>query len=224
LDTTQTLSTAPFTDEHLFGSIATGLEQRGLVILPGAMPLEITNCLQEEFSRLGSPAFRRAGIGRGHAQSVNRFVRRDRIHWIDESSQHAASWLTWADELRRYLNRRLYLGLFSFESQFAVYEPGAFYKRHVDAFRGEANRVLSIVVYLNQGWAPDQGGELVIYEADDSGMENTIRVTPELGTVAVFLSEEFPHEVLPVSRSRYSVAGWYRLNSSAGLDQIDPPQ
>ncbi len=221
MDITQPVGAANLTDETIFETIALGIEARGLVILPGAMPATITNDLQQEFSRLGTLAFRRAAVGRGQTQAINRFVRRDKIHWIDESSNLTASWLSWTDALRLYLNRRLYLGLFSFESHFAVYAPGAFYKRHVDAFRGEANRVLSVVVYLNQGWAPDQGGELVIYENEES---KQVRVTPELGTLVLFLSEEFPHEVLQVNRSRYSVAGWYRLNTSAALEQIDPPR
>ncbi|XOV90335.1 MAG: 2OG-Fe(II) oxygenase [Pseudomonadota bacterium] len=192
-----------------------------MVILPAIMPAEITNSLQQELTQLGAGAFHRAAVGRGQAQTVNRFVRQDRIYWIDEASVNTKAWLSWTESLRQFLNRRLYLGLFSFESHFAVYEPGAFYKRHLDAFRGEKNRVLSVVLYLNQGWAPDQGGELVIYEDMDG---TGLRVTPELGTLVLFLSEEFPHEVLPANRHRYSVAGWYRLNTSAALEQIDPPQ
>ena len=47
-------------------------------------------------------------------------------------------------------------------------------------------------------------------------------VTPSFGTIVVFLSEEFPHEVLPAKRDRYSIAGWFRLNSSIA-NNIDPP-
>lgn len=36
-----------------------------------------------------------------------------------------------------------------------------------------------------------------------------------LGTLVVFLSEEFEHEVLPAKRDRYSIAGWFRVNPSA---------
>lgn len=55
------------------------------------------------------------------------------------------------------------LGLFSFESHFAHYAPGAFYKTHVDAFKGQANRVLSVVYYLNEAWGAKDGGEMVLY-------------------------------------------------------------
>ena len=88
-------------------------------------------------------------------------------------------------------------------------------------FKGQQNRVLSLVVYLNPGWQHEDGGELVLYR-DESDAEG-IRVTPLMGTVVVFLSEEFPHEVLPAQRDRYSIAGWFRVNTSlAGA--IDPPR
>jgi len=48
-------------------------------------------------------------------------------------------------------------------------------------------------------------------------------VLPQLGTLVVFLSEEFPHEVLAAQRDRYSIAGWFRVNSSTA-QQIDPPR
>ena len=128
-------------------------------------------------------------------------------------------WLKWAAELQQYLNRHLFLGLFSFESHFAHYVPGAFYRRHRDAFRGQANRVLSVVVYLNKDWLDTDSGELVLY-ADDKDMLGT-KVLPSWGTIAVFLSEEFPHEVLPAKRDRYSIAGWYRLNTST-FERADP--
>lgn len=38
----------------------------------------------------------------------------------------------------------------------------------------------------------------------------------------LFLSEEFPHEVLPASRERYSIAGWFRVNGN-GAGRVDPP-
>jgi SM-20-related protein len=146
-------------------------------------------------------------------------VRRDEISWITGESEAGQIWLNWTAKLQTFLNRRLFLGLFSFESHFAHYPPGAFYKRHYDAFHGQANRILSIVVYLNPHWPLAAGGELVLYR-DDRDVEG-IKVTPALGTIVTFLSEEFPHEVLPATQDRYSIAGWFRLNTSIN-NQIDP--
>ena len=81
--------------------------------------------------------------------------------------------------------------------------------------------MLSVVTYLNPGWQNADGGELVLYQ-DEQDMTG-IKVAPLHGTVVVFLSEEFPHEVLPATRDRYSVAGWFRVNGSID-NRIDPPR
>ncbi len=39
------------------------------------------------------------------------------------------------------------------------------------------------------------------------------RVLPESGTVALFLSEEVPHEVRAARRDRFSIAGWFRVRT-----------
>ncbi|WP_234422160.1 2OG-Fe(II) oxygenase [Sedimenticola thiotaurini] len=212
---------APPEDDGLFERIACGLEDRGHVILPAALPEPIAAALLQYLSQQEQDRFHRARIGRGIEQTRNQFVRRDKIVWMDPAHPQADAWFNWTDRLQRYLNRRLFLGLFSFESHFAHYRPGDFYRKHLDAFRGESNRVLSLVTYLNRGWEPDQGGELVIYAPDD-GAEIT-RVMPTFGTLVIFLSEEFPHEVLAAERDRYSVAGWFRVNGSINR-QIDPPR
>lgn len=208
-------------DEALFERIAVGLEQQGYSICPAALPEGLSTSLFLEQQQLGAQRYRDAGVGRGGEFQTNPLVRSDEICWMAAESETEQQWRRWAGALQRYLNRRLFLGLFSFESHYAHYRPGDFYRRHVDAFRGQANRVLSLVVYLNPAWNPADGGELVLYR-DEQDFEG-VRVVPLMGTVAVFLSEEFPHEVLPARKDRYSVAGWYRVNATQGA-QIDPPR
>ena len=53
------------------------------------------------------------------------------------------------DSLREALNRGLFLGLEDFECHFALYPPGAFYRKHVDRFRDDDRRMVSAVIYLN---------------------------------------------------------------------------
>ncbi|MFC3150563.1 2OG-Fe(II) oxygenase [Litoribrevibacter euphylliae] len=208
------------TNETLFARIADDIEQRGYSINPVALPPFLNEALLEQVRSIDAQKFSDAGIGRGEDYVQSEFVRTDEICWITGESSAGKLWLEWSGGLQQYLNRRLFLGLFSFESHFAHYRVGDYYKRHLDAFKGEANRVLSLVVYLNSGWSLDDGGELVLYQ-DEQDREGT-KVTPLNGTVVVFLSEEFPHEVLPASRDRYSIAGWYRVNTSLG-NKIDPP-
>lgn len=208
-------------DETLFARIANDIEQSGYSIVPAALPADLIESLYVHSQKLQADQFVRAGIGRADDYIKNEFVRTDEICWINGESAAGENWLHWTSQLQHFLNRRLFLGLFSFESHFAHYKPGDYYKRHLDAFKGEANRVLSLVVYLNPGWTVADDGELVLYQNDEDKVG--IKVTPLLGTVVVFLSEEFPHEVLPAHRDRYSIAGWYRVNASVS-ERVDPPQ
>ncbi|MFQ3206581.1 MAG: SM-20-related protein [Glaciecola sp.] len=208
-------------NQILFAKVATDLIDKGYSIQPFALPIALSNNLVTQVSSMSPQAFVEAGIGRLNKHMHNDFVRRDEICWISGNSEAGAQWLDWTNKLQTYLNQHLFLGLFSFESHFAHYATGSFYKRHLDAFKGQANRVLSVVAYLNPNWQIGDGGELVLYqdELDTQGL----KVIPALGTLAIFLSEEFPHEVLPAKRDRYSIAGWYRINASSA-DRVDPPR
>lgn len=205
----------------LFNIIAQDLTQQGYSICPNALPADLALALFQHAQSMSDHKFKDAGIGRGDDFIQEESIRTDEICWISGDSPAGTAWLDWANQLKTYLNSRLFLGLFSFESHFAHYGVGDFYKRHLDAFRGEANRVLSVVVYLNPDWQADDGGELVLYE-NEQDLKGT-RVLPQLGTVAIFLSEEFPHEVLPAQADRYSIAGWFRVNTSLG-NKVDPPR
>jgi SM-20-related protein len=187
-------------------------------VLPDGLPADVARVLSSYADRIDADDFHAAAVGRGVEQQRNRLVRRDRIHWMDERDPALAPWRAWTESLRVHLNRRLFLGLFSFESHLAHYRPGDFYRTHVDAFRGEANRVISLVCYLNENWQEGDGGELVLYT--DPG---PLTVRPTFRTVVLFLSEEIPHEVKPAQRDRYSVTGWFRLNSSSP-ERVDPPR
>ncbi|NQY47741.1 MAG: 2OG-Fe(II) oxygenase [Colwellia sp.] len=213
-------------DNALFESIANDIVEKGYSISPCALPDDLSSLLLQHITELPGEDFKRAGIGRAKEHIIDELIRTDEISWITSNSEAGSSWIEWSESLQAYLNRRLFLGLFSFESHFSHYAKGDFYKKHKDAFKGEGNRVLSVVVYLNQHWSAADGGELVIYDdkSPDSSVvdQNIITVIPNFGTVVVFLSEEFPHEVLPARRDRYSIAGWFRLNNSIA-NNIDPP-
>ena len=216
----------PGADDPQFSDIAEQLAHRGFYIRPQGLPATVADDLACRYTSLAPDAFREAATGRGQDAGLNQFVRQSEIAWIeDESASASASdnspWITWTRGLQTALNQQLFLGLFSFESHFTRYPEGGFYRRHLDAFRGERNRVVSIVTYLNSGWLPEQGGELVIYPPD--GHESTLSVSPEAGTLVVFLSEDIPHEVRPCTRTRIAVSGWFRVNSGLGT-QLDPPR
>ena len=204
----------------VFDEIANALADTDYIILPAALPVDLTDALYLHMKSLEEEKFRRAGIGRDNLHHVNDFVRTDEICWLTGEHSSAKAYLNWMEHLRLGLNRRLFLGLFDYESHFAHYAPGAFYKKHLDAFKGNTNRVVTTVFYLNPNWMVEDGGELVMYSEKDEIIE---RVLPHYGKLVVFLSDRFPHEVLPAGRDRYSVAGWFRVNNSVGFT-VDPPQ
>ncbi len=214
-------TSGPHDNTPVFKRISENLAAQGYSFIDDAIPGDLANVLLARVTELKSNDFSPAGIGRADNQMLNNFVRRDEIRWLEHNDEAEHRWLQWTELLRIYLNRHLFLGLFSYESHFAHYEPGAFYKRHVDAFRGDSNRVLSVVLYLNRGWQTEDGGELLMYHENET--EPFTRVIPRMGKLAVFLSEEFPHEVLPAKRDRYSIAGWFRVNTST-TERPDPPR
>jgi SM-20-related protein len=212
-------------NDELFEKIAMDLMNNGLCVIENGVPEKMAKGLQVKAHNLQQSKYKPAAVGRGENLIANRQIRSDEICWIDDSSEVESAWLMWASELQQYLNRHLFLGLFSFESHFSHYAAGDFYEKHCDAFKGQANRILSVVTYLNEGWQPEFGGELLVYgDVEKGGGDDLVcSVTPEIGTLVVFLSEQFPHEVLPARHDRYSIAGWFRVNGS-GMGNIDPPR
>ena len=177
----------------------------------------------EQRAALADDAMARAAVGRDDVHQLNRFVRTDDTCWLDGDTPATRGFLGWMECLRLGINRHLYLGLFDYEAHFARYAPGAFYRRHVDAFGDlQRNRVLSTVLYLNPTWRPGDGGEMVLYAPGEGGAA-VETVQPLYGRLAVFLSERFPHEVLTTRTTRFSIAGWFRVNGSVD-GQIDPPR
>ncbi|MEE4330319.1 MAG: 2OG-Fe(II) oxygenase [Wenzhouxiangella sp.] len=207
-------------DEVLLEEAALALSRDGWWLGSGLLGDDRIDALIDELADLhAEDQLHRAGVGRDLDFQVDSDIRRDRIVWLSRQRPVQADFLDGMEKLRLAFNRWLFLGLFEFEAHFAHYPPGGFYKRHLDSFRGAANRIISVVFYLNRGWQPGDGGELVLYSED--GNRELVRIEPRAGNLALFLSEEIPHEVLPAYTDRLSIAGWFRLNASIN-GQIDP--
>jgi len=208
-------------DAILFSRISNDLLNKGYSIKLNALPILLANQLYQHVSMMSDESFAEAAIGRDQEHMKNVFVRSQKLSWITGDSMAGANWLSWAASLQAYLNRHLFLGLFSFESHYAHYGPGDFYKRHYDAFKGVSSRSLSIIVYLNRNWLSNEGGELVLYQDGDDTVG--LKVTPSFATVVAFLSSDYPHEVLRTHRDRYSIAGWFSPNTTTS-SRVDPPR
>jgi SM-20-related protein len=68
---------------------------------------------------------------------------------------------------------------------------------------------VSVILYLNEGWSPEEGGALRLYLGED-GDGPARDIPPVFGRMVVFWSERFFHEVLPAGRERMSLTGWLR--------------
>lgn len=207
-------------DEDQLDTIANALVECGYVVMDELVPIDLLNGLVIRFSELQTNVFKSAGVGRQESFQVHENIRSDKIHWLESNTKITTEFLQYMDALGAGLNRRLFLGLSDYESHFAHYPVGAFYQKHVDAFREsrnkpsqklQSNRAISTVLYLNENWLAESGGELILYSEDDKNILE--KILPEFGRVVIFLSEKFPHEVLPATRERNSIAGWFRVKN-----------
>jgi SM-20-related protein len=162
--------------------------------------------------------FRRAGIGRGEGQRMQTEVREDYVRWLDPpgASPSERRYFELMERLRQSLNSELTLGLFEFETHLALYPPGTRYRCHLDRFEDDDARIVSVSLYLNPEWSPDDEGFLRLYlEGPESPPFED--VLPVGGTLVCFLSAEFHHEVLPSRRERLAATGWFTRRRSQPL-------
>lgn len=197
--------------ETLNHAIAADLYQQSWSVQPTYFDADIMQQLTAEAKQFYQlEQMTQAGIGRGATWHHEPTIRQDFIHWLNDSSAAQQQYQQYMENLRLALNVQLMLGLFALEAHYAVYEAGAFYKRHIDSFKGAANRMVSVVAYLNNDWTATAGGELLIYAENQQSVLQ--RIAPLAGTLVVFLSEEIPHEVAITHQQRLSIAGWFSLN------------
>lgn len=194
------------TRSHEFTTATSALAADGWCVLPNLLPLAQTRALAGECAAMhDAKLLLPARMGAGRTASS---LRGDRTHWFLSGAMSAPQqvFAERMDALRVALSRALMLGLVDCESHYAVYRPGAGYARHLDCLRDDDARVVSAVFYLNDAWQETDGGALRLYLADGSHHD----VYPHAGSLLLFLSAQFEHEVLPATRDRMSVACWMR--------------
>jgi SM-20-related protein len=172
------------------------------------LPSTLTLALAAECLVLrAADVLKKAGVGRGQLPLLQANIRGDQIAWLQAGQSLACdTYLQIMEDLRLALNQHLYLGLDEYESHFAFYAPGAAYSKHLDRFRDDDRRTISAVIYLNEDWLPEQGGALRLHPTGAS----TEDITPLASRLVLFLSADMQHEVLPATRDRLSLTGWFR--------------
>ena len=192
------------------------LAARGYSVLEDALAPAHASALRAlAQARYAQGLYRQARVGQGDQAQTQRQIRSDQIAWIepDDPEPCVQQLLTLIEQLRLGLNRALMMGLVEWEGHLAVYPAGALYQRHLDVFAHARQRQVSTVLYLNEAWQPEHGGQLRLY-LDGESLEPFVDVPPTVGKMVLFLSETFYHEVLPSTTPRYSVTGWLRTRGA----------
>ncbi|MBW1618969.1 MULTISPECIES: 2OG-Fe(II) oxygenase [Empedobacter] len=161
--------------------------------------------------------FHQAAVGSSVNEQIIKSIRGDKIRWIDEENKTETEEIFFSkiNDFIDYLNLTCYMGIEESEFHYAIYPEGTFYQKHVDAFKNDDRRTLSIVLYLNdEEWKDEFGGQLTLYLADENKAEKELDILPLAGRLAVFDSKTIPHEVKTVNRPRYSITGWLKTRGN----------
>jgi SM-20-related protein len=195
-------------DEMIISTLA----EKGYVVIDHYLSTSVVTALANiAKTRFSNLEMTRAGVGK-NAQAHDS-IRGDSIYWLDENSADDAvqHYFSKVHALRALLNQQLFMGLTSLETHLAVYAVGAVYQKHLDQFSLTQanqlnNRKVSSILYLNENWQSEHGGELRLYISKTESVD----ILPLGGRLVLFLSADFWHEVLPATRERLSLTGWFR--------------
>lgn len=166
---------------------------------------EIDSVLALQGFKNGLLQFKKAGIGKNQDKQINEAIRGDYIQWIDPNNAEPPL-LTYLDRLKQviaFVNQSLFLSLKDCEVHQTIYPIGSFYKRHLDQFKKDDHRKLSVICYLNKDWKQADGGQLRMFIGHESK-----DILPVAGRLVCFRSDLLEHEVLPATRQRLSLTGW----------------
>ena len=189
-----------------FESIADGLAGDGYAVSDQFLSQsEVEGILGLKDFRDGLATFRKAGIGKNQDLQINEAIRGDYIQWLDKSTAPPETmiYLNRLQTLIQYLNEALFLSLKDYEVHMTIYPAGSYYKRHLDQFKKDDHRRLSVICYLNNDWKEEHGGQLRMYLP--KGEKDLL---PVAGRLVCFRSDLIEHEVLPATRERMSLTGW----------------
>lgn len=199
-------------DEH--ANVLDVLAEDGFAVIDQALPQDLYAQLVQASQDDAHYQAAKISVGGRHET-----VRSDSTRWIDEHDEVGKYYLAALHGLGRVLNQFLYLGIRSVEAHYAQYQIGQFYAQHCDNAKGSDVRAISTVLYLNsdlsnaksdaletqQFWQASWGGALRLNDQHDVSHE----ILPIANRLVVFQSD-LPHEVLPATQVRRSIAGWLR--------------
>ena len=197
--------------------LADGLAEDGVAIINDFLTgAEVQSILAQDDFKNGMLQFKKAGVGKSQEKQINEAIRGDYIQWIDKATAQppVQAYLNKLTELISFVNQSLFLSLKDYEVHMTIYPAGSFYKRHLDQFKKDDHRKLSLICYLNENWKEEEGGQLRIYQ-----QQKHFDILPVAGRLVCFRSDQLEHEVLPAIRPRLSLTGWI-LDQHADLRHL----
>lgn len=181
------------------------LAEQDYVIIDNFLPTGVLDSVIEYFHVLiAKDAFKKAAIGKTGTEKIIEEVRGDYTYWLKKTTDPLPELFRVIEETKALINRFCYLSLADFEFHFAQYPEGSFYKKHLDQFTGRNNRMISMIVYLNDGWTSEDGGELQVYPKN----QPILKIAPLMNRCVMFRSDTLLHEVLTAHKPRKSLTGW----------------
>jgi SM-20-related protein len=171
-------------------------------VLPTSSLEKLTLLLKENIE---ADNFEQAGISRSLHQTTNTKIRDSKTLWINDWSDFKEVEILLTD-IMLTLNQHFFLSMKRFESQLAWYQPGGFYKKHIDVHKETRHRQVTTILFLNNCI---QGGELVLYDREEINKVDKV-IVPEAGMLVTFFSAQVFHEVVETHQDRFSLTSWLR--------------
>ncbi len=187
--------------------LADSIAEDGFAVIDDFLTeLEVENILSSDGFQNGLLQFKKAGIGKSQEKQINESIRGDYIQWINPATAAPpiVDYINKLHQMRISVNQNLFLSLKDCELHQTIYPIGSFYKRHLDQFKKDDHRKLSVITYLNKNWKEEEGGQLRIYLKEGSK-----DIFPLTGRMVCFRSDLLEHEVRPATRERLSLTGWF---------------
>ncbi len=195
--------------EKIFDCLIDSFIEDKVGIAENFLNVSLAAHLKDNLTRLfENKALLNAGVGNSVVINQDKLIRSDVIYWLDRKHQnkHENDFFDLMDEFVVYLNRTCYTGITGYEFHYTLYEPGTFYKKHIDQFQNNGSRQYSMIMYLNADWRIEDGGELRIYHQNEEQ-----DITPNNGKSVFFRSSDLAHEVLLTHKQRMSITGWLKI-------------
>lgn len=202
----------------VFDDIINQVSEKGFAVQNDFISTLYANQLRLDILRkYYSGRFRKSKIGHHNNVSEQQEIRSDYIQWIDTNNPEDLyrPFIDHIIEFGKWLNKFCYTGLNDLEMHSAVYPRGSFYKRHIDTSLLNKKRVYTFILYLNNSWKYDDGGQLRLYIND-----HYRDIDPYQCRLVFFESDKLPHEVLTSNFERISISGWLKIDELKGEDHV----